>query len=577
MSEEQKEERKKQKAIGQFFTPQIAVEFIYDMLKVQLDREEKWVKGKSPSVIDPACGEGVFLKIALNKKITKPNYVFGIDIDEEVKEKWADINLLKAFGSKAKLDVHFYHQNGLLPLPKKTLRYKKGGLTEYDLVVGNPPYGGVGVQEIPPELHDALLKYEIWRRAMEKNGKDDGASLFTETPEILGKTRQDRLKKFPIEILFLERFIQLVKSGGHIAIIVPDGILSNSNLHYVREYIAKKVKIDAIVSLPRETFKNAGTSAKTSIFFMTKAKKDERPADNYRVFLASVEKLENLNKIYEHYKEVNQMNPTKKDLVKVINDSQGNEAVMVRADKALKEMMEEKPSSRWNPEYWHPKYEDMLIGQDLGSFISEGSKGITYGAIITGRKNRHIEDGIPIVGAEQIKFTGIDQSKVEKTRPGSPWDPERSRVYYGNLVFVRSGVGSLGKSAVYLGEGYINVGCFVDRIKFKDISPFYVDIYFKSRYGSLQVDRFCAGVAGTTNISFDQIKSIKIPFISGNIQQHVESEYKKMSVYHDKAMEAKKEGDEHGYTKNIETAEKMFKDLITRTEAVIRGEKKDII
>ena len=50
-----------------------------------------------------------------------------------------------------------------------------------------------------------------------------------------------------------------------------------------------------------------------------------------------------------------------------------------------------------------------------------------------------------------------------------------------------------------------------------------------------------------------------------------------MSVYHDKAMEAKAKGDEAVYKRNIETAEKMLKDLISRTEAVIRSEKENVI
>ena len=82
---------------------------------------------------------------------------------------------------------------------------------------------------------------------------------------------------------------------------------------------------------------------------------------------------------------------------------------------------------------------------------------------------------------------------------------------------------------------------------------------------------------GTLNISFDEIRGIKIPILPDKIQKNIGSEYKKMSAYHDKAMDAKKKGDETGYNKNIETAEKMLKDLIAKTEAVIRGERKDVI
>ena len=71
-----------------------------------------------------------------------------------------------------------------------------------------------------------------------------------------------------IEVLFIERFIQLCKQDGWIAIIIPDGILANSNMHYVREFIADNTKVEAIISLPRDAFKHVGTSAKTSILFL---------------------------------------------------------------------------------------------------------------------------------------------------------------------------------------------------------------------------------------------------------------------------------------------------------------------
>ena len=45
----------------------------------------------------------------------------------------------------------------------------------------------------------------------------------------------------------------------------------------------------------------------------------------------------------------------KNKLIQITKDQNGREAVMVRVDKTLKEMMEEKPSSRWNADYWHPK------------------------------------------------------------------------------------------------------------------------------------------------------------------------------------------------------------------------------
>lgn len=641
MIEEKQQELQRQKEIGKFFTPQSVVEFIYDILRVHLDKEEKWKQGKFPSIVDPACGEGIFLKVALDKAITKPIYIFGIDIDEKAKEKWIEINLLKSFGSKAELDVHFYHQNGLSPLPEKVLRYKRGGLNQYDLVVGNPPYGGLGVEkemqllsecfwEKPTvtsikrekivnlfgeteeetrvtkerlrlsqkiekkklgELRDlskALLDFEIWRKGYYRKDsfKDyarDIEGVRFKLSEMLTPEEINRLKSFPIEVLFIERFIQLTKPGGHIAIIIPDGILSNSNLHYVREFISKKVKVNAVISLPRGTFKDVGTSAKTSILFMTKPKENEKISTDYKVFLAVINRLENLNSVYEYYEEVSQMNSGKKDLVKVINDTRGNEVAMVRADKTLKEMMKEKPGSRWNPEYWHIKFtnlsDDVLPKLKWKiECIGNYEDFITYGPIVTGKEFKNEKDGVIIINQEEILFTGLDLSTPNKAKENSPWVIERAKPKENDLLLARSGVGGVGKNKITILDKKVDacVGCFVDILRLKGINPFYVLVFWKGYFGWNQIDRIINGV-GTVNISFDEIRSIKTPLIPDAVQKHIESEYKKMSAYHDKAIDAKAKSDENSYKKNIETAEKMLKDLIARTEAVIRGERKDVI
>ena len=148
------DEKQKKQDLGIFYTPPEVVGFVFDILNIwkeKEDREKKrWQsrqpKAHYPSVIDPAVGEGVFLKGALESGFTKPNYVFGIDIDETVTKRWEEINLLTSFGSRADLENHFFHQNGLLSLDEnKKLSYKTGGLKEFDVAVGNPPYGGIGI------------------------------------------------------------------------------------------------------------------------------------------------------------------------------------------------------------------------------------------------------------------------------------------------------------------------------------------------------------------------------------------------------------------------------------------------
>ena len=575
------EQKKRKQDLGQFFTPREVVEFIFDILKIQLDGEEKWKKGKHPSIIDPACGEGIFLKIALGKKITQPKYVFGVDIDKEVTKKWEEITLRKEFKSRAKLELHFIHQNGLLPLPKLRVRYKRGGLKEFDLVVGNPPYGGIGIGEDieSKPLKDTLLeRYDIWR--INRNGYRQAieAELFEDTSKKIDSYK-DKLQKFSIEILFLERFIQLTKPGGHIAIIIPDGILSNSNLDYVRKFITERVKVNVIVSLPRDTFKSVGTSAKTSILFMSKPKKDEKLTNDYRVFLASVEDLNNLANVYEYYKGVNQMNSTNKDLVKVINGPDGKEVAMVRVDKTLKEMMEESPSSRWSPAYWHPKYERLfydLVTEKLGKFIVDiqGGGGGSHFSDFLGDQWDPKGKFAKYLHVGSIMETGIDWPAAKYINKQTYERLETKQLHINDILL--SNKGTVGKSVVIVNDyGRIVVGD-TRVIRVNNISPYFVCVYFKSNFGQLLNERYKSGVAseGTT---VDQLNNFEIPLIDETIQKNIESEYKRMSEYHDRAMEAKAKGDEVSYKKNIEIAENMLKDLISRTEAVIRGEREDVV
>jgi len=359
-------DKRKKQDLGIYYTPEPVVDFIYDILNTLKKREDKeserWESRKPrphyPSVIDPACGEGVFLKKAIESGFTgyhptyKAPYIFGVDIDETVVEQWERLSILSLFkGNQEMMKNHFFWQNGLVSLPDRKLPYKKSedGLIRFDAVVGNPPYGGLGIYDemktlataiwqaekiqtiekqtlntlfgeeiervvkktetihkkidLPSKkifdllnLSKSLLKFEIWKdekyipQRISHKVKISGIDF--NVADLLTFKEIEKLKSFPIEVLFIERFLQLAKPGGWIAIIIPDGILANSNLHYVREFIAQKTKVLAIVALPRDAFKQVGTSAKTSILFLQKYRENDRVDTNYPVFLASINKLE---------------------------------------------------------------------------------------------------------------------------------------------------------------------------------------------------------------------------------------------------------------------------------------------
>jgi len=220
------------KTKGQFYTPGPVVEFMLDLAGAEA----------GGSVIDPACGDGAFLQAARGRGC-RP--VWGVDHDPEQVALCRD-----ALGEGAVV----LEGNGL-DTPKSG-QAPPGG---FDLAVGNPPFNAVRQGVTDPAV---LSRFALGR-------KSDGTV----------RARQS------LEVLFLERFIALARPGGTIALIVPDGILANQRLRYVREFVLAHTTVRAVVSLPRSTFRAASTTAKTSVLLLRK----DRASAGEQALMASVE------------------------------------------------------------------------------------------------------------------------------------------------------------------------------------------------------------------------------------------------------------------------------------------------
>ena len=94
------------------------------------------------------------------------------------------------------------------------------------------------------------------------------ASLFD-----LPKSDKSKIKT---EILFIERCLDLLKPGGRMGIVLPEGVYNNPSLAYVRQFVEDRAYIKAVVSLPQETFISSGASVKASLLFLQKHTDDEK-------------------------------------------------------------------------------------------------------------------------------------------------------------------------------------------------------------------------------------------------------------------------------------------------------------
>ncbi len=255
---------------GQYFTPREIVKFIVDVLPIEHDSK----------VLDTSCGSGGFLLYALNKvrdKATElyPNYSKDVRQYDRWHKYWHDFAEKNLFGIEiseqisraAKMNMIIHddgHTNvitsdGLVSdetIIEKTnnLGFKYG---TFDFIITNPPFGSTVRQS-----EQAYLKtYQLGKK------EEDWLAVAALPPT----TRDGQ----STEVLFIEQDHKFLKEGGYLAIVLPDGILTNSSMQYVRTQIEDWFRIVAVVSMPQTAFMANGAGVKSSVLFMRKWTKKE--------------------------------------------------------------------------------------------------------------------------------------------------------------------------------------------------------------------------------------------------------------------------------------------------------------
>jgi len=161
-------------------------------------------------------------------------------------------------------------------LPERPGFYR-GGLT---MILTNPPFGS--------KVTD--------RRVLEDFASRDGVSRSS------GKVTSS----LPQEVAFVNRCLEFLAPGGKLGIVLPDGVLANSSMQDVRDWILRWARLKAVVSLPQETFSPYGAGVKTSVVFLEKrtvplamdiSKRAQQPAllaketEEYRVYMARIDNI----------------------------------------------------------------------------------------------------------------------------------------------------------------------------------------------------------------------------------------------------------------------------------------------
>lgn len=294
---------------GQFFTPKPIVEFIVTAIGVNKD----W------KILDTSCGSGGFLLHALKAVRDDANeifsdeigsaswrdywhvfaekHLFGIEINEQI-SRVAKMNMIIHDDGHTNIITNDgLKNNRTLEIENRNLNFQDG---TFDLIMTNPPFGStIKADEVgyykEYELFEKNLGFtEIKYRIADDNNKNKWrASQST-------------------EVLFLERcYKYLNEENGYLAIVVPDGILTNSSSQYVRDWLIEKFRILSVVSLPQHTFAHVKAGVKSSILFLKKhpkklTQKFEQTLSDVKALVREEKKLDKeqrAERMLELYKE----------------------------------------------------------------------------------------------------------------------------------------------------------------------------------------------------------------------------------------------------------------------------------
>ncbi|MDA2919912.1 N-6 DNA methylase [Desulfobacterota bacterium AH_259_B03_O07] len=256
---------------GQFFTPRPVEDMIVKMLNPKANE----------FVVDPACGSAGFLLhsvmhvsggVISGKPLPQraqnfaQNNIYGIDFAKKAVKIAKAINLIVGDGRS-----HVYRDNSLAPhtweddtksgLRSRLLRFTKDNEKDtenqdkflyfnFNVLMTNPPFAGTVKKD---DIREVIRFYKL----MDKNGR--------------------YVNKIGRHILFLERSLQYVRPGGRMAIVLPQGLLNNTNAEYIRRFVIDEARILSVVGLHGNTFK-PHTGTKTSVLFLQKytdKKRDE--------------------------------------------------------------------------------------------------------------------------------------------------------------------------------------------------------------------------------------------------------------------------------------------------------------
>jgi len=509
---------------GQFFTPEQVVDLCVKIIKPQ----------SGEKILDPACGSAGFLSQAMKHLLKQSNSenaqatnkigdnIFGFEINKMAAKTAKMRMILDGDGSSNIVVADSLSDWDNLNFDINKACNKEGKTYEdyFDVILTNPPFGSQG--KITNK--SSLKKFNLAHKWMQYG-------------DALHKTETLHNGQVP-DILFIERCLDLLKDGGRMAIVLPNGDLENSSLDYVRYYINENTKVLAVINLPFDTFIPFGTGVKASILFLQKMNKEElskEKAKNYKIFFGKINKLGYLGN--KNGSPIYQKDSNGKMLVGNNGEPLIDEDItdVVSAyDRFVSDELDdssddcfavnfENLSSRLDHDYYKPSYRKME--EALKNY---GAKRL--GDVVKLRKHKSLKFKKRDLEVEYVELSDVntEYNEINASSRSLVHDlPSRAsyELKHGDIVTAVAGnsIGTSQHASALVSEKFEGAICtngFRILNAEPEIDPFYLLYYLKSDYFLKQVYKYRTGAA-IPAISDEDLLNILIYIPPKEVQQNI--------------------------------------------------------
>ncbi|MBQ7660975.1 MAG: N-6 DNA methylase, partial [Clostridia bacterium] len=262
----------------------------FEYIREQIEEDIKAEKSKLRAEIEGDHYDELSEKeqLEINERIERMQAALNKELDTQVEGSrmynlsrnciyGTDANPRMARTSKMNMIMHgdghggVHHHDGLLNV---------NGIFEerFDVILTNPPFGSRIDKSQKITEADRFTDETLIAKYREKYGEAYDEAL-KQVDDHIGKTLLSLYDTGSMsgltEVLFMERCLRLLKKGGRMGMVLPEGVLNTSNLQKVREYFEGRAKIILICSIPQDVFIAAGATVKPSLVFFKRFTEEE--------------------------------------------------------------------------------------------------------------------------------------------------------------------------------------------------------------------------------------------------------------------------------------------------------------